>query len=189
MSSDILSRPVDVSKFSMIYAGAQKNLGPSGVTVVILKDEMLQDLPKNIPTMLRYEIHAKNNSLYNTPPAYSVYMVNLVLKWIKEQGGLTVLEQKNRKKTDLIYNAIDQSGGFYRGPVDKGSRSIMNITYRLQNEELEKKFVKESEQNGFVGLKGHRSVGGLRASTYNAVPYESCKALADFMADFQHRNS
>ncbi|SEB95125.1 3-phosphoserine/phosphohydroxythreonine transaminase [Paenibacillus sp. GP183] len=189
MSSDILSRPVDVSQFSMIYAGAQKNLGPSGVTVVILKDDMLQDLPKNIPTMLRYDIHAKNNSLYNTPPAYSVYMVNLVLKWIKEQGGLTVLEQINRKKTALIYNAIDQSGGFYRGPVDQGSRSMMNITFRLQDEELEKKFVKESEQNGFVGLKGHRSVGGLRASTYNAVPYESCKALADFMVDFQHRNS
>jgi phosphoserine aminotransferase len=189
MSSDILSRPVDVSKFSMIYAGAQKNLGPSGVTVVILKDDMLQDLPKNIPSMLRYEIHAKNNSLYNTPPAYSVYIVNLVLKWIKEQGGLTVLEQKNRKKTALIYNTIDQSGGFYRGPVDKGSRSLMNITFRLQDEELEKKFVKESEQNGFVGLKGHRSVGGLRASTYNAVPYESCKALAEFMGEFQHRNS
>jgi phosphoserine aminotransferase len=189
MSSDILSRPVDVSKFSMIYAGAQKNLGPSGVTVVILKDDMLQDLPKNIPTMLRYEIHAKNNSLYNTPPAYSVYVVNLVLKWIKEQGGLKVLEQKNREKTALIYTAIDQSGGFYRGPVDQGSRSMMNITFRLQDEDLEKKFVKESEQNGFIGLKGHRSVGGLRASAYNAVPYESCKALADFMGDFQHRNS
>jgi phosphoserine aminotransferase len=188
MSSDILCRPVDVSKFSFIYAGAQKNLGPSGVTVAIIKEDMLQDLPKNIPTMLRYEIHAKNNSLYNTPPVYSVYMVNLVLKWIKEQGGLKVVEQKNRKKTDLIYSAIDQSGGFYRGPVDKGSRSIMNITFRLQDEELEKKFVKESEQNGFVGLKGHRSVGGLRASTYNAVPYESCKALTDFMADFQQRN-
>lgn len=189
MSSDILCRPVDVSKFSFIYAGAQKNLGPSGVTVAIIKEDMLQDLPKNIPTMLRYEIHAQNNSLYNTPPVYSVYMVNLVLKWIKDQGGLTVVEQNNRKKTDLIYSAIDQSGGFYRGPVDKGSRSIMNITFRLQDEELEKKFVKESEQNGFVGLKGHRSVGGLRASTYNAVPYESCKALADFMADFQQRNS
>jgi phosphoserine aminotransferase len=189
LSSDILSRPIDVSKFSMIYAGAQKNLGPSGVTVAIIKEDMLEDLPKNIPSMLRYDIHAKNNSLYNTPPVYSVYMVNLVLKWIKEQGGLTVMEQKNRKKTDLIYSSIDQSGGFYRGPVDKASRSIMNITFRLQDEELEKKFVKESEQNGFVGLKGHRSVGGLRASTYNAVPYESCKALADFMVDFQQRNS
>ncbi|MBP1993455.1 3-phosphoserine/phosphohydroxythreonine transaminase [Paenibacillus eucommiae] len=188
MSSDILSRQVDVSKFSLIYAGAQKNLGPSGVTVAIIKEEMLQDLPKNIPTMLRYDIHGKNNSLYNTPPVYSIYMVNLVLKWLKEQGGLAVVEKRNREKTSLIYGTIDQSGGFYRGPVDKDSRSIMNITFRLQDEELEKRFVKESEQNGFVGLKGHRSVGGLRASTYNAVPYESCKALADFMADFQRRN-
>ncbi len=188
MSSDILSRQVDVSKFSMIYAGAQKNLGPSGVTVVILKDDMLKDVPKNIPTMLRYDIHAKNNSMYNTPPVYSVYMVNLVLQWIKGQGGLAAMEKRNREKTDLIYNAIDQSGGFYRGPVEKGSRSIMNITFRLQDEELEKKFIKETEQNGFIGLKGHRSVGGLRASTYNAVPYEACKALAEIMADFQRRN-
>lgn len=189
MSSDILSRPVDVSKFSMIYAGAQKNLGPSGVTVAIIKDEMLQDLPKTIPTMMRYETHSKNNSLYNTPPAYSIYIVNLVLKWIDEQGGLSVIEKNNVEKAGLIYSAIDQSGGFYRGPVDLGSRSPMNITFRLQSEELEKQFVKESEKNGFVGLKGHRSVGGLRASTYNAVPYASCKALADFMADFQTRNS
>jgi phosphoserine aminotransferase len=115
-------------------------------------------------------------------------MVNLVVKWIKGQGGLAILEKRNREKSSLIYNTIDNSGGFYNGPVDKGSRSIMNITFRLQNEELEKQFVKESEQNGFVGLKGHRSVGGLRASTYNAVPYESCKALADFMVDFQKRN-
>ncbi|TVY10367.1 3-phosphoserine/phosphohydroxythreonine transaminase [Paenibacillus cremeus] len=189
MSSDILSRPVDVSKFAMIYAGAQKNLGPSGVTVVIMREDLLNDLPKNISTMLRYEIQAKNNSLYNTPPVYSVYMVNLVLKWIKENGGLAAMEKRNREKTDLIYQAIDNSNGFYRGVVDPGSRSIMNITFRLQDEELEKKFVKESEQAGFVGLKGHRSVGGLRASTYNAVPYEACKALADFMADFQKRNS
>ncbi|NOU99965.1 3-phosphoserine/phosphohydroxythreonine transaminase [Paenibacillus planticolens] len=188
MSSDILSRPVDVSKFGMIYAGAQKNLGPSGVTVVIVKEDLLQDLPKTIPTMLRYEIHSKNNSLYNTPPVYSIYMVNLVLKWIQEQGGLAVIEKNNLEKSGLIYSAIDGSGGFYRGPVDKGSRSAMNITFRLQDEELEKKFIKETEANGFVGLKGHRSVGGLRASTYNAVPYASCKALADFMIDFQKRN-
>ncbi|MNH90498.1 Phosphoserine aminotransferase [compost metagenome] len=189
MSSDILCRPVDVSKFAMIYAGAQKNLGPSGVTVVIVKEDFLKDLPKNLPTMLRYEIQAKNNSLYNTPPVYSVYMVNLVLKWIKEQGGLAVIEQRNIEKTNLIYDTIDQSGGFYRGPVDKGSRSTMNITFRLQTEELENQFIKESEKQGFVGLKGHRSVGGLRASTYNAVPFEACKALADFMVDFQQRNS
>ncbi|WNR43541.1 3-phosphoserine/phosphohydroxythreonine transaminase [Paenibacillus roseipurpureus] len=189
MSSDILSRPIDVSKFSMIYAGAQKNLGPSGVTVAIIKDDMLVDLPKKIPTMLQYGTHSKNNSLYNTPPAYSIYMVNLVLKWIEEQGGLTVIEKNNVEKSGLIYSAIDGSNGFYRGPVDAASRSMMNITFRLQDEELEKKFIKETEQNGFVGLKGHRSVGGLRASTYNAVPYASCKALADFMKDFQQRNS
>lgn len=189
MSSDILCRPVDISKFAMIYAGAQKNLGPSGVTVVILREDMLQDLPKKIPTMLRYEIQAKNNSLYNTPPVYSIYMVNLVLKWIKENGGLSAMEKRNREKTDLIYNAIDGSNGFYRGVVQPSDRSIMNITFRLKDEELEKKFIKESEQQGFVGLKGHRSVGGLRASTYNAVPYEACKALAEFMADFQQRNS
>ncbi|CAG7650441.1 Phosphoserine aminotransferase [Paenibacillus solanacearum] len=188
MSSDILCRPVDVSKFAMIYAGAQKNLGPSGVTVVIMREDLLADSPKHIATMLRYDTHAKNDSLYNTPPVYSVYMVNLVLKWIKENGGLTAMEKRNREKTDLIYQAIDGSGGFYRGVIEPGSRSIMNITFRMQNEELEKKFAKESEQHGFVGLKGHRSVGGLRASTYNAVPYEACKALAEFMADFQRRN-
>lgn len=138
--------------------------------------------------MLRYETHVKNNSLYNTPPVYSVYMVNLVLKWIRDNGGLTAMEKRNREKTSLIYKAIDQSGGFYRGVVDPGSRSIMNITFRLKDDELEKQFIKESEQHGFVGLKGHRSVGGLRASTYNAVPYEACKALAEFMVDFQKRN-
>lgn len=189
MSSDILSRPVDISKFAMIYAGAQKNLGPSGVTVVILREDMLNDLPKTIPTMLRYEIHAKNNSLYNTPPVYSVYMVNLVLKWIKANGGLAAMEQRNREKTDLIYSAIDNSNGFYSGVIDPAFRSTMNLTFRMQNEELEKKFIKESAAEGFVGLKGHRSVGGLRASTYNAVPYEACKALADFMNAFRQSNS
>jgi phosphoserine aminotransferase len=173
----------------MIYAGAQKNLGPSGVTVVILREDMLELVPKNLPTMLSYATHAKNNSLYNTPPVYSVYMVNLVLKWIKENGGVAEMERKNREKTALIYKVIDESNGFYRGVVEPESRSIMNITFRMKDEELEKKFVKESELNGFVGLKGHRSVGGLRASTYNAVPYESCKALAEFMVDFQKRNS
>ncbi|MFU1794085.1 3-phosphoserine/phosphohydroxythreonine transaminase [Paenibacillus azoreducens] len=185
MSSDILCREFDVNQFDFIYAGAQKNLGPSGVTVVIAREELLTDSPRHIPTMLRYSTHAKNDSLYNTPPSFSVYMVNEVLKWIEEQGGLAGVEQANRKKAGLIYDIIDSSEGFYRGPVDAGSRSLMNITFRLASEELEKQFIKESEQAGFVGLKGHRSVGGLRASTYNAVPYESCKALADFMADFK----
>ncbi|MBD3917535.1 3-phosphoserine/phosphohydroxythreonine transaminase [Paenibacillus sp. PR3] len=188
MSSDILCRPVDVSKFGMIYAGAQKNLGPSGVTIVILREDLAQDSPKTIPTMLRYDTHAKNDSLYNTPPSFSVYMVSLVLKWLKERGGVAAMEQYNRNKTNLIYNAIDNSGGFYRGFAQPESRSIMNLTFRLQSEELEKLFAKESEAEGFVGLKGHRSVGGLRASTYNAVPLESCQALVQFMAEFQKRH-
>lgn len=188
LSSDILCRPLDVSKFSMIYAGAQKNLGPSGVTVVIAREELIASSPKTIPTMLRYDTHAKNNSLYNTPPSFAIYMVNQVLKWIDEQGGLTVVEKNNRDKANLIYNTIDSSNGFYLGCAQLESRSIMNLTFRLQSEELEKKFIKASEQEGFVGLKGHRSVGGLRASAYNAVPYESCKALADFMNEFQRQN-
>jgi phosphoserine aminotransferase len=188
MSSDILSRSIDASKFSMIYAGAQKNLGPSGVTVVVVKDDLLKETPKHIPTMLRYSTYIKNNSLYNTPPVYSIYMVNLVLKWIKEKGGIGAVEKINREKTDLIYNALDNSGGFYEGMAAKDSRSIMNITFKLQTEELEKEFLADAKKNGFIGLGGHRSVGHLRASTYNAVPYESCKALVDFMGEFQRKN-
>lgn len=188
MSSDILSRPIDVSKFGLIYAGAQKNLGPSGVTVVIIREDLIAGANKSIPAIFRYETHAKNNSLYNTPPSFSVYMVGLVLEWIKSKGGVTQIEQYNRDKTKLIYDTIDQSGGFYLGVAHPDSRSIMNITFRIHSEELEKLFVKESEQQGFVGLKGHRDVGGLRASTYNAVPLESCKALSEFMADFQKRH-
>jgi phosphoserine aminotransferase len=188
MSSDIVSRPIDVSKFALIYAGAQKNLGPSGVTVVIARDELLQNSPKSLPTMLRYDTHVDNNSLYNTPPAYSVYMVKLVLEWIKEKGGLQTIEQLNKDKANLIYSAIDQSGGFYQGVAARDYRSLMNITFRMGDENLEKQFIKDSEGLGFIGLKGHRSVGGLRASTYNAVPYESCLALQQFMVDFQKRN-
>lgn len=188
MSSDIVSRPFDVSQFAFIYAGAQKNLGPSGVTVIIAREDLLQDSPKSLPTMLRYNTHVESNSLYNTPPAYSVYMVKLVLEWIKEKGGLQVIEQNNKDKTSLIYNTIDQSGGFYQGVATRDYRSLMNITFRMDNENLEKQFIKESEGLGFVGLKGHRSVGGLRASTYNAVPYESCSALQQFMVEFQRRN-
>lgn len=187
MSSDILSREFDVSKFGLIYAGAQKNLGPSGVTVVLAKEELLSESPATVPTILRYSTHYNNNSLYNTPPSYSVYMVNEVLKWIEEQGGLSGVEAKNRDKAGLLYGAIDGSGGFYRGVAETGSRSIMNVTFRMESEELEKSFVKQAEQEGFVGLKGHRSVGGLRASIYNAVPYESVKALTDFMQHFRQK--
>ncbi len=188
MSSDILCRPIDVSKFAMIYAGAQKNLGPSGVTVVIIREELAEQSPKNVASMLRYSTHVNNSSLYNTPPAYSVYMVNLVLKWLRDQGGLKAMEDRNTGKAKLIYDVIDASGGYYNGVAAVDSRSLMNITFRMENEELEKAFLKEASAGGFVGLKGHRSVGGLRASAYNAVPVESCQALADFMKDFQKRN-
>ncbi|GFR38605.1 phosphoserine aminotransferase [Insulibacter thermoxylanivorax] len=187
MSSDILSRPLDVSRFGLIYAGAQKNLGPSGVTVVIIREDLIQPA-EHLPTMLRYSTHADNNSLYNTPPVYSIYMMNLVLQWIKENGGLAAMEKRNEEKAKLIYDVIDGSGGFYRGVAKPEYRSPMNITFRMANEELEKRFVEESQAAGFVGLKGHRSVGGLRASTYNAVPYESCQALQQFMLDFQKRH-
>lgn len=188
MSSDIMSRPFDVSKFGLIYAGAQKNLGPSGVTLVILREDLLAAMPKELPTMLRYATHADSNSLYNTPPVFSIYMVGLVLKRVKALGGLAAMEKLNREKADLLYGVIDQSGGFYRGVADPGSRSVMNVTWRMADEELEKAFVKEAGENGFVGLKGHRSVGGLRASIYNAVPKQAVEALADFMKDFARRN-
>ena len=188
MTSGILSRPIDASKYAMIYAGAQKNLGPSGVTVAVIRDDLLAEEPKHIPFMLRYTTHAKNSSLYNTPPVHSIYMVNLMLKWVKNNGGVAAMEKSNIEKSKLVYDVIDASGGFYSGNIDPDSRSIMNITFRLPSEELEKKFVKESEQHNFVGLAGHRSVGGIRASAYNAVPYEACKALADYMVDFQKRN-
>lgn len=189
MSSDILSRPLDVSKFGMIYAGAQKNLGPSGVTVVIAKEELLIDSPKTIPTMMRYSIHQKNNSLYNTPPSFSIYMVNQVLHWIKERGGLSAIEAANTEKAQVLYDVIDSSNGFYVGVAEKDCRSHMNVTFRLADEELEKQFTKEATSEGFVGIKGHRSVGGLRASIYNAVPKENCEALAQFMKQFQQQHS
>jgi len=188
MSSDILCRPFDASKFSLIYAGAQKNLGPSGVTVVIIRKDLAENSPKNIPTMLRYATHAANNSLYNTPPVFGVYMVNLVLRWIKAKGGLAAMEQHNQTKANVIYNAIDNSGGFYRGHASTDSRSLMNITFRLPSEELEKQFASEATKAGLDGLKGHRSVGGMRASVYNAMSLEGCQALANFMAEFQKKN-
>lgn len=188
MSSDFMSRRVDVSKFGVIYAGAQKNLGPAGVTVVIIRKDLLEGIPSNIPTMLRYDIHAKNDSLYNTPPCFSVYIVNLVLHWLKNNGGLAAAEKRNTEKASLIYDTIDNSGGFYRGHALKDSRSLMNITFRLPNEELEKTFAAEAIKQGMIGLKGHRSVGGLRASVYNAMSREGCMALADFMKAFQSKN-
>lgn len=188
MSSDILNKPFKADDFSLIYAGAQKNLGPSGVTVVVARKELLEGNPKTIPTMMRYETHAKNDSLYNTPPAFSVYILNLVLRWLKAQGGLVGIEKRNVEKAALIYNTIDQSGGFYRGHAEPCSRSLMNITFRLPSEEQEKEFATQAEKAGLIGLKGHRSVGGLRASIYNAMTVEGCQALQQFMLNFQSKN-
>lgn len=189
MSSDILSKPIDVSKFGMIYAGAQKNLGPSGVTVAITRKDLIEKANKNIPTMLKYSTHAKNNSLYNTPPTFGIYMLGEVLNWVKSTGGITEISKRNETKAKLIYDAIDQSNGFYLGHAETESRSLMNITFRVRNEELEKKFLAEAKNEGFVGVNGHRSVGGCRASTYNSVPYETCKAFSEFMVQFQQINS
>jgi len=188
MSSDILNKPFTAENFAMIYAGAQKNLGPSGVTVVIIRKDLLENNPKTISAMLRYETHAKNDSMYNTPPVFSVYMLNLVLRWLKGQGGLTGIGKRNIAKAGLVYDTIDQSSGFYRGHANVDSRSLMNVTFRLPNEEQEKKFAKEAEVAGLIGLKGHRSVGGLRASMYNAMTLAGCQALKDFMLEFQRKN-
>ena len=185
MSSDILSRPFDVSKFSLIYSGAQKNLGPSGVTVVILKKDLLERANKNLPTMLSYATHVKNNSLYNTPPTFGIYMLGLVLSWVKEKGGVSAVHKNNTEKAALIYETIDNSNGFYRGHAERDSRSLMNVTFTLPDPELEKEFLAEAKKKGFVGLAGHRSVGGCRASLYNAVSYESCLALRDLMVSFR----
>lgn len=188
MSSDILSRPVDGSRFALIYAGAQKNLGAAGVTIVAIRKDLLERCPKTIPTMLRYDIHAKNDSLYNTPPGFAVYLANLSLKWLKQQGGPAGIERHNQEKAALVYGTIDHSDGFYRGHAEKGSRSLMNITFRLPSVELEEKFAKEAAAEGLAGLKGHRSVGGMRASVYNAMSKAGCQALADFMREFQRKN-
>jgi phosphoserine aminotransferase len=189
MSSDILSRPFPAEQFSLIYAGAQKNLGPAGVTVVIIRKDMAENNPENLPTMLRYQTYAKNDSLYNTPPVFSIYMVGKVLKWIKANGGLSGMAARNEAKAGLIYDVIDKFSDFFQGHAEKNSRSRMNITFRLPNEELEATFVKEASVQGMLGLKGHRSVGGLRASIYNGMPEAGCRALADFMVEFMNRNS
>ncbi|MDR3270862.1 MAG: 3-phosphoserine/phosphohydroxythreonine transaminase [Peptococcaceae bacterium] len=188
MSSDMLARPFDISKFSVVYAGAQKNLGPSGVTIVIVRNDVLEQVNKQIPTMLRYDIHAKNDSMYNTPPCFSIYIVNLILRWLKQNGGLPAMEKRNQEKSALVYGAIDASAGFYRGHAVKEDRSLMNVTYRLPSEELEKSFVAEAKKQGLIGLGGHRSVGGIRASIYNAMTLAGCQTLAQFMQEFQRTN-
>jgi phosphoserine aminotransferase len=188
MSSDIFSRPFPADKFSMIYAGAQKNLGPSGVTAVAVKESFLAKAKEDLPTMLSYKTHQANNSLYNTPPCFSIYILDLTLDWIKKMGGLPALQKINEEKARLLYDAIDSSGGYYNCPVDKDARSKMNVVFRLGSEELEDKFVKEAKAAGIIGVKGHRSVGGIRFSIYNANLVENVKISADFMKDFQKRN-
>lgn len=188
MSSDMLSRPVDFKKFSLIYAGVQKNLGAAGVVVVVVKKSFVEKSSDILPTMLRYDTFYKKNSLYNTPPAFAIYVVGKVVDWIKNCGGLAEMARRNSIKAKLLYDAIDDSDGFYRGHADKDSRSLMNVTFRLPTEELEQKFVAEALQKNLSGVKGHRSVGGMRASIYNAMPIEGVEILADFMNSFRKSN-
>ena len=186
-SSDICSRPVDVSKYAIIYAGAQKNLGPSGVTVVILREDLLQRVPDGLHTMLDYRTHVENDSLYNTPNTWGIYILRLVCDWVKGEGGLAGIHRRNEEKARKIYEAIDATD-FYRGHAAPEARSIMNVTFRLPSEELEKKFTSEATAQGLDGLKGHRSVGGIRASIYNAFPVEGVDALVAFMKEFERKN-
>jgi phosphoserine aminotransferase len=186
-SSNMYSRPIDVSKYGLIYAGAQKNLGPSGLTVVIIRDDLVARTPASLATTLQYGVQVENKSMYNTPPVFSVYIMGLVLKWLLAQGGLDAIERANIRKADKLYSEIDRTG-FYRGHAQPDSRSRMNVTFRLPSEDLEKKFVKESTAAGLDGLKGHRSVGGLRASIYNAFPEAGVDALVAFMRDFEAKN-
>lgn len=189
MSSDFMSHTFDVSKFSMIYAGAQKNAGPAGVTVVIIKKDMLEKVvDRPIPTMLKYSTHVDNNSLYNTPPVFNIYIVGLVAEWILKQGGLSKIQEINEAKGKLLYDLIDAMPEYYRGTVQKDSRSLMNATFRLPSEELEAKFIEEAKGKNLVGLKGHRSVGGIRVSMYNAMPYEGIETLCAFMKEFAAAN-
>ncbi|MBP1739448.1 MAG: serC [Deltaproteobacteria bacterium] len=187
MSSDFMSRPFDARPFGLIYAGAQKNVGPSGSAVVIIRKDMLERIPANLPTMMKYNTFTDNNSLHNTPACFVIYVISLVLKWLEEKvGGLEAIEKINREKAKILYDFMDRSG-FYRGTAEKESRSFMNIPFRLPTEDLESKFVAEATKAGLAGLKGHRSVGGCRASLYNATGIDAVKDLVSFMADFQKR--
>jgi phosphoserine aminotransferase len=186
-SSDVLSRPLDMRRYALLYAGAQKNLGPAGVTLVVVRRELLERTPGGLPSLLDYRLMAEKASLLNTPPTFAIYVVGLVLRWLLEGGGLDAAAARNEDKAAVVYGAIDRSGGFYRGHARPDARSRMNVTFRLESEALEKDFLAEAGKAGFSGLKGHRSVGGLRASIYNAVPLESAQALAAFMAEFQRQ--
>jgi len=187
-SSDFVSRPLDISKYGLLYAGAQKNAGPAGVAVVILREDLLARVPEGLVSILDYKVMAENKSLYNTPPCFSIYIVGLVAKWLLDLGGLTEIAKRNQAKADLIYAVIDGAPDFFKGHAEKASRSRMNLTFRLPNEDLEKKFAKEAAAEGLLELKGHRSVGGLRASLYNAQPLSAVEALAGFMKEFKKKN-
>ncbi len=186
MSSDIASRPIDVKKFGLIFAGAQKNLGPSGVTVVIVRKDLAERADKNLPTLLQYRTYMKDHSLYNTPPTFAIYVLGLVMEWIAAEGGISAIEKRNEAKAKLLYDTIDASG-YYSCPVEKASRSRMNVVFRIAsgNEAIEKKFAEEAAKAGLVGTPGHRSVGGMRVSLYNAVTLEAVQALTSFMREFQ----
>ncbi len=188
-SSDIFSYEVDWSKIDLMYAGAQKNAGPSGVTIVIIKKDLLSRSSENTPSMFRYKTYADNNSLYNTPPTFGIYMLNLTMKWIKKQGGINALQKANEKKAKLLYDAIDNSGGFYVGYAKKDSRSLMNVSFNIKDAKLESEFINLATKSGLIGLKGHRSVGGIRASIYNAMSFEGVQTLVEFMEKFASKKS
>ncbi len=187
ISSNILSQPIDVTKFGLLYAGAQKNMGPAGLTVVIIREDLIGDVDQTVPTMLQYKIHAENGSMYNTPPTYSIYICMLVLEWLKEQGGIEGIYKVNLEKAKLLYDYLDSSEMF-RGTVVPEDRSLMNVPFVTDSEELNAKFIKEAKAKGFVNLKGHRTVGGMRASIYNAMSLDGVKALVDFMKEFEKNN-
>jgi len=187
-SSNILSRPIDIEKYSLIYAGAQKNIGPSGVTVVIIRDDMLDRVPSGGHSVLDYGHIVENASMANTPNTWGIYLAGLVFEWLKGEGGVSEMERRNIEKAATLYDAIDASDGYYQGNAECSSRSLMNVTFRLPSEELDEKFVSEAEAAGLDGLRGHRSVGGIRASIYNAFPKKGVECLTDFMKDFAKRN-
>jgi phosphoserine aminotransferase len=188
MSSDFMWRKFDVNRFALVYAGAQKNVGPSGIVIVLARKDIVEGGRKDIPKIFRYKTHADNRSLYNTPPTFSIYLVRNVLSWMKDQGGLAAIEKTNREKGKVLYGTIDEHADFYKAPVDKDSRSFMNVVFRLPTEALEEQFVAEAKKAKMVGLKGHRSVGGIRVSTYNAVSLEAVSALTTFMREFAKTN-
>jgi phosphoserine aminotransferase len=188
MSSDYMSRRIPWEKFDLVYGGVQKNLGPAGMAIVFVRKSILESVKPDIARYLRYDVHLDKDSLFNTPPVFTIYMVGKVLKWMKAQGGIDAMEKQAAQKSAILYDAMDNSGGYYNCPVDKASRSHMNVVFRLPSEDLEETFLKEADARNLLNLKGHRSVGGCRASIYNALPEESVRVLADFMADFQDRS-